>query len=104
MAKFSNSGVWDKAPDGKCPYFLDIPEFPLNISTQIGTRERKLPCPNQLDSFVRFDRTLTCDRHRQTDRQTDRHRQTDTGLESDVDRVELFRLPLRFFGDDPTAS
>ena len=33
---------------------------------------RKLPCQNQLYSFIRFDRTPTCDR--QTDRHRHRHR------------------------------
>ena len=47
------------------PLFLEIPEFPYNESR---IRRRKPAFQNQLDSFIRFDRTLTSDR--QTDRQT----------------------------------
>ena len=46
------------------PLFLEIPEFPYNESR---IRRRKPAFQNQLDSFIRFDRTLT------SDRQTDRH-------------------------------
>jgi len=54
-------GIRDEVPEASTPRFGDS-----------GMGGRKLPC--QLDSFIRFDRTPTCDRQTPTDRQTDRRR------------------------------
>ena len=47
------------------PLFLEITEFPFN---SVGRVEGSSRAKNQLDSFIRFDRTPTCDgrtgRHR----------------------------------------
>ena len=63
VAKFSKSRVWSKVPDG-CNLLF---EGDLNfLITQCRIGRRKLPYPNQPDSFIRFDRTQTCDRQTQT--------------------------------------
>jgi len=51
------------------PYFWRYHNF---LTTGRGMGRRKLPCQNRLYSFIRFDRTPTCDR--QTDRHRHRHR------------------------------
>jgi len=63
MAKFSESRVWDSSRG--IPLFFEVPESPL---TQYRTGGRKPPYQDArtIDSFSRFDRTPTCDRHRQT--------------------------------------
>jgi len=56
------------------PIFLKMREFYFNtvwfwhgsFLAPILIDGRKFPCQNQLDSFIRFDTTPTCDRHRQT--------------------------------------
>jgi len=68
-AKFSNSGVWHKAP-GRSTWFLEIPKFPHNIEWD---RWKEAYMKKQLNSYSRFNTTPACDR--QTDRQTDTGRQ-----------------------------
>jgi len=50
------------------PLLLEITEFPFN-TVYIGPVEKSSHAKTQLDSFIRFSRTPTCDG--QTDRQTD---------------------------------
>jgi len=62
-----------------CPEFgsthiLEVPEFRFNTHCMICGR--KLSCKNYLDSFTRFNRTPTCDRHRDTDRKTEKQTNT----------------------------
>ena len=58
--------VWSLGPSsrGQCCYLWRVPEFSFSIMWD-GWKEAHMP-KNQLDSFSRFDRTPTCDRHRQT--------------------------------------
>ena len=60
-ATLFKSGVLDKCPEERYANFF---------LTQCRIGGRKLSRQNQLDSFSRFDTTPTCERHRQTDRQT----------------------------------
>ena len=59
VAKFSKSGLYDRVPEGSAVIFGDNKNFLL---TQCRTGGRKLTCQEkQLDSFIRFRRTPTCD-------------------------------------------
>ena len=47
---------------------LSFGVYPNFLTTQCRIDRGKIPCQNQLDSFSRFDRTSTCDRQTQTQR------------------------------------
>jgi len=65
VAKFSKSEVSDKVPEGSALILVDNR---ISFYHNVGRVEGSSHAKNQLDSFIRFDRTPTCDG------QTDRYR------------------------------
>ena len=59
-----------KSSGGKYPNISSYMNF---LTTQCRTGRTKPPCQNQINSFIRFDRSLTCDRQTDTDRRTEGH-------------------------------
>ena len=57
-------GVWDKVPEGST---LIFGYTRIYFQDSVGRVEKSSDAKNQLDSFSRFDRILTCDRQKQTD-------------------------------------
>ena len=64
MAKFSKSRVWSKIPEGSAVIFEGTW---TSLKDSVGMVEGSYHAKNQLDSFIRFDRTPTCDRQTDTD-------------------------------------
>ena len=62
MAKFSKSRVWDRVPEASA-LLWKMTEFRFT-SAHCRICWRKPPCQKWADPFGRFDRTLTCDKHR----------------------------------------
>ena len=66
---FSKAGVFDKVPERNTVIVVDTW---ISLKHSVGLVERSLRAKNQLDPFIHFDRTPTCDR------QTDTHTHTHT--------------------------
>ena len=60
MVRFFKSGVWDKVPEGSALIFADTR---ISLKHSVGVVEGSHHTKNWINPFIRFDRTLTCDRH-----------------------------------------
>ena len=67
-ATFSKFGVWHKLPEGSALIFGDTR---ISFQHSAGWLQGSCRAKNQLDSFIPFDETPTCDKQTDTDRQTD---------------------------------
>jgi len=58
VAKFSKSGLYDRVPEGSAVIFGDNG---ISFYHSVGRVEGSSHAKKQLDSFIRFRRTPTCD-------------------------------------------